>query len=55
MSQKEYLTDKVSNNEDPKDWEGLVNCIEHNTDKVDRRFFGYYNNIKMKTVNKYTI
>ena len=37
------------------DWAGLAHCIEHNTDKVDRRFFGYYNNIKMKTVNKYSI
>jgi hypothetical protein len=22
----------------------LAHCISHNTDKVDRRFFGYYNN-----------
>ena len=22
----------------------LSHCISHNTDKVDRRFFGYYNN-----------
>jgi hypothetical protein len=21
---------------------GLAHCISHNTDKVDRRFFGYY-------------
>ena len=22
----------------------LAHCLSHNTDKVDRRFFGYYNN-----------
>ena len=26
----------------------LAHCISHNTDKVDRRFFGYYNNQKIK-------
>ena len=36
-------------------WQELVQCIEHNTDKVDRRFFGYYNNQKMKLVNKYWV
>lgn len=35
------------------DWNGLVHCIEHNTDKIDRRFFGYYNNHKMNLVTKY--
>ena len=25
-------------------WGELVMCIEHNTDKIDRRFFGYYSN-----------
>ena len=47
---------QIKDSEDEnKDWPGLVNCIEHNTDKVDRRFFGYYNNLKMKMVNKYTL
>lgn len=32
---------------------GLAHCITHNTDKVDRRFFGYYNNQKLRLVNKY--
>jgi hypothetical protein len=31
----------------------LLHCISHNTDKVDRRFFGYYNNQKMKLAAKY--
>ncbi len=31
----------------------LAHCISHNTDKVDRRFFGYYNNQKLKLVGKY--
>ncbi|CAI2383367.1 unnamed protein product [Moneuplotes crassus] len=26
----------------------LLECINHNTDKVDRRFFGYYNQKKLK-------
>jgi hypothetical protein len=26
----------------------LAHCISHNTDKVDRRFFGYYNNQRIK-------
>ena len=32
---------------------GLMHCITHNTDKVDRRFFGYYNNQRLRLVNKY--
>ena len=36
-------------------WSELVQCITHNTDKVDRRFFGYYSNTKMKMVNKYSL
>ncbi|TNV79017.1 hypothetical protein FGO68_gene2122 [Halteria grandinella] len=31
----------------------LAHCISHNTDKVDRRFFGYYNNQKIKLSQKY--
>jgi hypothetical protein len=31
----------------------LAHCISHNTDKVDRRFFGYYNNQKIKLAGKY--
>ena len=34
-------------------WAELANCIEHNTDKVDRRFFGYYPNQKSKLIDKY--
>ena len=35
---------KQSLKDDSKvDWPKLVQCIEHNTDKIDRRFFGYYN------------
>ena len=26
----------------------LAHCLSHNTDKVDRRFFGYYNNQRIK-------
>jgi hypothetical protein len=33
----------------------LAHCISHNTDKVDRRFFGYYNNQKNKLSQKYQI
>ena len=33
---------------------GLVHCISHNTDKVDRRFFGYYATQRNNLVNKYT-
>ena len=32
---------------------GLAHCISHNTDKVDRRFFGYYSTQKNNLVNKY--
>ena len=35
-------------------WPELAHCIEHNTDKVDRRFFGYYSNQQMKLINKYS-
>lgn len=31
----------------------LAHCISHNTDKVDRRFFGYYNNQRIKLAQKY--
>ena len=37
------------------EWSELVQCIEHNTDKVDRRFYGYYSSKKMKMVGKYTL
>lgn len=33
---------------------GLVRCISHNTDKVDRRFFGYYSTQRTNLVNKYS-
>eukprot|EP00347_Sterkiella_histriomuscorum_P003353 403364618 len=33
---------------------GLAHCISHNTDKVDRRFFGYYNNQRLRLINKYS-
>ena len=49
-SSKEGLQD-----DNQADWAALAHCIEHNTDKVDRRFFGYYNNMKMKMINKYTV
>ena len=32
---------------------GLARCISHNTDKVDRRFFGYYSTQRGNLVNKY--
>ena len=32
---------------------GLAHCISHNTDKVDRRFFGYYATQRNNLVNKY--
>lgn len=32
----------------------LSHCITHNTHKVDRRFFGYYNNQKQNLMDKYT-
>ena len=32
---------------------GLAHCISHNTDKVDRRFFGYYSTQRLNLVNKY--
>lgn len=31
----------------------LAHCVSHNTDKIDRRFFGYYNNQKLSLVNKF--
>jgi len=31
----------------------LAHCITHNTDKIDRRFFGYYSNQKLSLVNKF--
>ncbi|CDW80820.1 UNKNOWN [Stylonychia lemnae] len=45
----------MSNDEQPeafKDYDpvGLAHCITHNTDKVDRRFFGYYNNQKLRLI-----
>lgn len=33
---------------------GLAHCISHNTDKIDRRFFGYYSTQRANLVNKYT-
>ena len=33
---------------------GLAHCISHNTDKVDRRFFGYYTTQRNNLVQKYT-
>lgn len=33
---------------------GLAHCISHNTDKVDRRFFGYYSTQRTKLVDKYS-
>ena len=32
---------------------GLARCISHNTDKVDRRFFGYYSTQRGNLINKY--
>ena len=32
---------------------GLAHCISHNTDKVDRRFFGYYTTQRNNLVQKY--
>ena len=34
-------------------WTDLAHCIQHNTDKVDRRFFGYYSNEKQRLLNKF--
>ena len=31
----------------------LAHCIMHNTDKVDRRFFGYYSSKRQALVEKY--
>ena len=33
---------------------GLAHCISHNTDKVDRRFFGYYSTQRSNLVSKYS-
>ena len=33
---------------------GLAHCISHNTDKVDRRFFGYYSTQRNNLVHKYS-
>ena len=33
---------------------GLAHCISHNTDKIDRRFFGYYATQRGDLVQKYT-
>ena len=33
---------------------GLAHCISHNTDKVDRRFFGYYSTQHNNLVQKYS-
>ena len=42
VNEVESLRDDDDNNH--VDWPALANCVLHNTDKVDRRFFGYYNN-----------
>lgn len=42
-----------SNEEADYNATALAHCISHNTDKVDRRFFGYYNNQKIKLSQKY--
>ena len=34
--------DKETSDHQDVDTTGLAHCITHNTDKVDRRFFGYY-------------
>ena len=33
---------------------GLAHCISHNTDKIDRRFFGLYSQQRSNLVNKYS-
>ena len=33
---------------------GLAHCISHNTDKVDRRFFGYYSTQRNNLQAKYS-
>lgn len=33
---------------------GLAHCISHNTDKVDRRFFGYYSTQRNNLLAKYS-
>ena len=34
---------------------GLVHCLSHNTDKIDRRFFGYYHSQRQNLALKYTL
>lgn len=38
------LNDGGESGEELQDGAALVHCITHNTDKIDRRFFGYYSN-----------
>ena len=53
-SQSLTSADEQESNEDIEyNATALAHCISHNTDKVDRRFFGYYNNQKIKLLNKY--
>lgn len=40
--------------EDEVNVTGLAHCISHNTDKVERRFFGYYATQRNNLVNKYS-
>ena len=40
--------------EDQVNATGLAHCISHNTDKIDRRFFGYYSTQKDNLVQKYS-
>lgn len=44
-----YSEDELDQNDELEyNATALAHCISHNTDKVDRRFFGYYNNQKIK-------
>lgn len=56
-SSSSSIEDNDSNDEDSLGYNptALLHCISHNTDKVDRRFFGYYNNQKVKLSQKYQI
>lgn len=31
----------------------LISCFNHNTDKIERRYFGYYQNEKTNLINKF--
>lgn len=47
-----FIFDELEDDEDVN-ITALAHCISHNTDKVDRRFFGYYSTQRNNLVAKY--